>query len=225
MAVAPLVGGALGAVLGGVGLGLRELGTPTLVAGTVLVAGELLLTRGLHIDGLADTVDALGSYQGRERALQIMKEPAVGAFGVAAIAVTLLTQAACLGALLSRATDWTSRWATLAGIVGALAAGRLAATWGCRTGVPAARSGGLGALVAGTVPAPVALLGTLVVAACTVPAVPGRGWQGPLAVLVGLGSAALVQRQAVRRLGGITGDVLGALVVVAQTVVLVVLAV
>src|SRR5437763_12192843 len=84
MSLPPLVGAALGAVLAGAGLGLRWLGTPALVAGAVTVALGVLLTRGLHVDGLADTVDGLGSYRDAEGALEIMKKPDVGPFGVAA---------------------------------------------------------------------------------------------------------------------------------------------
>ena len=57
------------------------------------MAAWALLTRGLHLDGLADTVDALGSYAGKERALEIMKRPDVGPFGVAALVLVLLAHA------------------------------------------------------------------------------------------------------------------------------------
>jgi adenosylcobinamide-GDP ribazoletransferase len=83
--------------------------------------------------------------------------------------------------------------------------------------VPAARPEGLGALVAGTV-GPVALVvGTAAVALLAVPAVPGRPWQGPLAVVAALAVAAGLLNHVVRRLGGITGDVLGATVEIVTT--------
>jgi adenosylcobinamide-GDP ribazoletransferase len=213
MSVAPAVGAVLGLGEGAAALGLRALGAPPLVLGAVVVGLDALVTRGLHLDGLADTVDALGSYAGRERALQIMKSPEVGPFGVAALVLTLLVQAAAIGALAGR--PW---WALLAGIVAATAAGRLAAGWACRRGVPAARPDGLGALVAGTAGWVALGTGALAVAAVAVPAVPGRPWQGPLAVSLGLAAAQFVLRHAVRRLGGITGDVLGALVELTVTV-------
>jgi adenosylcobinamide-GDP ribazoletransferase len=212
MAYAPLVGALLGLVLGGVALGLRTLHAPGLVLGAVTVGLGAVLTRGLHLDGLADTVDGLGAYAGRERALEIMKSPEVGPFGVVALVLTLLTQAGAVAALASRA-PWV-------GLAAALATGRLAVTWACRRGVPAARPGGMGALVAGTVGWPELVVGSAGAAAVSLAAVPGRPWQGPLAVALGLGAAWLVRKHAVARLGGVTGDVLGALVEVTQTVTL-----
>jgi adenosylcobinamide-GDP ribazoletransferase len=207
MTVAPLVGAALGAVLAGLLIALTAAGSPASVAGGVTVAAAALLTRGLHLDGLADTVDALGSYRSGAGALEILKKPDIGPFGVAAIALVLLVQAAALAAL----TD--SGWA----VPVAFAAGRLAVPLACRRGVPAARPDGLGALVAESVPA-VALAGvTAAVAAAAVWAVPGRPWQGPLAVLAAAAAALLLVRHAVRRFGGLTGDIIGAAVEAATT--------
>jgi adenosylcobinamide-GDP ribazoletransferase len=205
MSLAPVVGAVLGAVIAAIGIGANRLGAPAVVAGSLVVAAGVLLTRGLHIDGLADTADALGSYRDRETALDIMKRPDVGAFGVAAIVLVLLTQVAAAGAIVGRAAP-----VALAGVVTAMAAGRLAITVGCRRGVPAARTGGLGALVAGTVGGPALAVGALAVLAVAVAAVPNRPWQGPLAVGLSLAVTVLLVHHAVRRLGGITGDVLGA---------------
>jgi adenosylcobinamide-GDP ribazoletransferase len=206
MSVAPAVGALLGLVLAGILAVLEAAGAPHLVAAGVTVAAGALLTRGLHLDGLADTVDALGSYRRGAAALDVMKKPDIGPFGVAAVALTLLVQAAAVAAL--------SPWA----LVTAWAAGRLAVTLACRRGVPAARPTGLGALVAGTVPVPVAVLLTTVVAAG---AALERRWQGPAAVLAAALVALLLVRHAVRRFGGITGDVIGAAVEVATTVALI----
>jgi adenosylcobinamide-GDP ribazoletransferase len=173
------------------------------------VAAGLLLTRGLHLDGLADTVDALGSYRSGDGALEIMKKPDIGPFGVAAIALTLLIQAAAISPAAA-VVAWT--------------AGRLGITLACRRGVPAARPEGLGALVAATVPVPVAAGLAVAVAAGAVWAVPGRPWQGPAAVAAALLAVLLLVRHAIRRFGGVTGDVLGAVAEVATTVTLVGLA-
>jgi adenosylcobinamide-GDP ribazoletransferase len=209
MAFAPLVGAAVGLAQGVVLVGLDAAGFPGLLAAVVAVGTGALLTRGLHLDGLADTVDALGAYAGRERALDIMRRPDIGPFGVVAIVFVLLAQVAALAA-----------GPTVVAVVSAAATGRLAIGWACRHGVPAARPDGLGALVAGTV-GPVALAaGTATVALLSVLAVPGRPWQGPLAVAAALAAGLLLTRHAVRRLGGVTGDVLGAVCELAVTVVL-----
>ncbi|NYH42510.1 adenosylcobinamide-GDP ribazoletransferase [Micromonospora jinlongensis] len=213
MALAPAVGALLGALLVGVLL-LTAAVAPPLVAAGVTVGAAALLTRGLHLDGLADTVDALGSYRRDAAALEIMKKPDVGPFGVVALVVVLLVQAAALAELAGR--SWP---ACVAAVVTATAAGRLGVTVACRRGVPAARPDGLGALVAGTV-GPLALaVGAVAVALLAVGAVPDRPWQGPLAVAVALAVALLLLNHVVRRLGGITGDVLGATVEVVTTLV------
>lgn len=224
MACAPLVGALLGALAGGVALGLRALHAPALVLGAVVVALDALLTRGMHLDGLADTVDGLGSYAGRQRALEIMRSPEVGPFGVAAIALAVLLQAASVAGISARAGAGSGGLELLASIAVASAAGRFAVTLACRRGVPAARPEGLGALVAGTVRWAFILPGAAGVCLLALVAVPAHRWQGPLAVVLALLVALLVQRHAVRRLGGISGDVLGALVQVTVTVTYLVLA-
>ncbi|MCU7725732.1 adenosylcobinamide-GDP ribazoletransferase [Actinoplanes sp. KI2] len=209
MGLAPAVGAVLGAVLAALLWALRSAGTPPLVAAAVTIAAAALLTRGMHLDGLADTVDALGSYRSGDAALQIMKKPDIGPFGVAAIALILLIQTAAV----------TGLGAT--GLIVAWAAGRLAITVACARGVPAARPEGLGALVAGTVPRPAAALIAAVVVVAAAAATPDRRWQGPAAVVASLAVVLALLRHCVRRFGGITGDVLGAVVEVATTVALV----
>jgi adenosylcobinamide-GDP ribazoletransferase len=209
MSVAPAVGAVLGALLGGLLWLLRSAHAPAPVAAGLTVAAAALLTRGMHLDGLADTVDALGSYRRGDEALAIMRKSDIGPFGVAAIALTLLVQAGALTAV------------TPGAVVVAWAAGRLAIPLACRRGVPAARPEGLGALVAGTVPVPVVVLGAVLVAGAAAAATPGRPWQGSLAVVAAGAAVLLVTGHAVRRFGGITGDVLGAVVEVATTVALV----
>ena len=82
MTIAPLVGALLGLVLA-VLLTLLDLaGAPRLVAAGLAVGAGALLTRGLHLDGLADTIDALGSYRRGAEALEIMKKPDIGPFGL-----------------------------------------------------------------------------------------------------------------------------------------------
>ncbi|REE99493.1 adenosylcobinamide-GDP ribazoletransferase [Thermomonospora umbrina] len=214
-----------------VGLVVGGTGALVMVAGDLLGLGGLLravlalgamavLTRALHLDGLADLADGLGSGRPAEGALEVMKRSDIGPFGVVTLLLVLLVQAAALA---------ESEHGAFAVAVAAVTA-RLAFPWACRAGVPAARQDGLGALVAGTVrPAGAALVTvvTLTAAAACGAAVDGvqGAVSGGLAVLLGVGAALLTLRRAVRRLGGVTGDVLGALAEIAATTSLIVLAV
>ncbi|PPK63071.1 adenosylcobinamide-GDP ribazoletransferase [Actinokineospora auranticolor] len=213
---APVVGVLLGGVVATLLYLLSLAGLPPLMSGLLAVGATALLTRGMHLDGLADTADGLGCYGPSERALAVMKDGGVGAFATVALVITIGVQAVALGAL-----GGTARWPA---VVYALVAGRAAFSWCCRRGVPPARPEGFGALVAGTQhPAvPAAWLAALVCAGPLV--VPGRPWLGPLAALLAAGAVALLTRHLVRRFGGVTGDVFGANAEVATTVVLVVCA-
>jgi adenosylcobinamide-GDP ribazoletransferase len=186
-----------------------------------------LLCRGLHLDGLADLADGLGSGQPAPVALEIMRRSDIGPFGTVTLILSLLIQVA---ALSQAESSGPGRGA--AALIAAVVTGRLALTWACRRGVPSARPDGLGALVAGTVRPAIPVLITVAAVAAAAAAVAVSttlasqplGWTLPLAVVAGLAAALVVQRHAVRRLGGITGDVLGALAEVAATVTLVVAA-
>lgn len=216
MALAPVIGAGIGAAAVGAGAALHALGASTLLGAAVGVTLAVVSTRGLHLDGLADTADGLGSYRDAESALAIMRKPDVGAFGVAAVVLSLMIQTAALSTVLTRPLP-----AALCAGAAALAGGRLAATLACRRGMPAARESGLGALVVGVVGWPAMLAGSMLVAALAVPAVPDRPWLGPVAAAAAVLVAVLLTRHAVRRLGGVTGDVLGANVECATTIALV----
>jgi adenosylcobinamide-GDP ribazoletransferase len=208
MALAPLA--VLPLALAGAGAGWLAARTswPPLLAGLVVVAVLALGTRALHLDGLADTVDGLGSGRDQERALEIMRRGDVVPMGVIALLLVLGGQAAAASVLVS-----TVDGAVL--LVVLIAASRASLLLGCRTGVPAARPGGLGAAVSGSVaPLPLAAIGALTTAAVTVTALLAGWpwWVGLTTMLVGGAVAYAVVRLAVRRLGGITGDVLGATV-------------
>ncbi|MGA5765613.1 adenosylcobinamide-GDP ribazoletransferase [Nonomuraea bangladeshensis] len=137
MTLAPVIGLALGAVAG---LPLLLPVHPLL--GAALAVGLLaLLTRGLHLDGLADLADGLGSGKPADQALGIMKKSDIGPFGVMTLLLVLLAEVAALA----------GTGAGYAALVTACVAGRLALTWACRPRVPAARPEGLGAAVAGSV--------------------------------------------------------------------------
>ena len=213
---APVVGALLGVAAGGVLIGCAALGVPG--AGLFAVGFLALVTRGMHVDGLADTADGLGCYGSPARALAVMREGGVGAFAVVALVVTLGTQAAALAALSARPA------VAIAATTLAAATGRAGFAWCARRGVPAARPGGLGAKVAGSQPSWVAPLWWTALAVAGIAAVPGRPWQGPLAVAVAAALVIALSAHTHRRLGGMTGDVLGAANEVAVTAALAVLA-
>ncbi|MBS2553667.1 adenosylcobinamide-GDP ribazoletransferase [Catenulispora sp. NL8] len=225
MAYAPVVGGVLGAAAGAVGAGLGWWTSSPIVAAAAGVATLAALTRGLHLDGLADTADGLGSAKPAPDALRIMKASDIGPFGVITLVLALLGQVLLLAAAWGRHGAWYGACA----IAVACVAGRLAVTWACRPGVPSARPDGLGAWVAGSVSRVaigVASIGALVTAGVAGVCVSqGARWLlWSAAVVLGVGVSAVLLRHTIRRFGGITGDVLGALVEVGFTAALVILA-
>jgi adenosylcobinamide-GDP ribazoletransferase len=228
MAWAPAVGLLLGVAAAAVLLiADHPLGTGSLTASGLAVASLALLSRGLHLDGLADLADGLGSGRPPAGALEVMRRSDIGPFGTVTLILTLLIQVAALSH-----AEAAGHGRGAAALITAVVTGRLAITWACRPGVGPARPDGLGALVAGSVRAPVAAAITVAVLGAAVAAVTVSttatgellGWTLPLAVITGLSAGFILQRHAVRRLGGITGDVLGALAEVATTVALLVAA-
>ncbi len=204
----PLVGAAVGAVVALSLAGARELWSYPLAAG-VAVAVDLAITGMLHVDGLADSADGLLPHLDRERRLEVMRQPDTGSFALGTVVIVVLL-----------------RWASLAD--GTVEPWSLVAVW-CvsRTAaaavpalVPYARSTGLASAF---------LTGTgRWIGLAILPALGLLGWsQGALGVLAGLvavaTTAALVGWARVR-LGGFTGDVLGAGILLSETAALLVLA-
>ncbi|AOS65154.1 adenosylcobinamide-GDP ribazoletransferase [Actinoalloteichus hymeniacidonis] len=210
IALAPLVGGLLGALGIGVLAGATLLGIDPTVAGLLTVGALTLSTRAMHLDGLADTADGLGCYGDRQRALAVMRDGGAGPFAVVALILVLGIQAACYAALATAGSWWI--------VPVALATGRAAFGWCCRRGVPAARPDGLGAMVAGS-QAPGLVVGWWAVLALAATA--ACGWFGLAGAVAALGMTVLLSAHTTRRFGGVTGDVLGAASEAATTIVLV----
>lgn len=205
----PVVGFLVGGAVGGVWWGAGEVWSP-LVAAALAVTADLALTGMLHLDGLADAADGLLPHLERRRRLEVMRRPDVGAYGVAAVGAVLLLRWSALASVspepLAVAGLWSASRAAMA----------VAATT-----VPYARERGLASAFrpAGWV-APLVLGAGLGGAGAAV----GVGPVGAAAVAsVGAAAAAVVALARVR-VGGFTGDVLGAAGVTGETVGLLVVA-
>ncbi|MGH3669181.1 MAG: adenosylcobinamide-GDP ribazoletransferase [Pseudonocardiaceae bacterium] len=214
---APVVGAGVGLLAAGALAGLHALGAPPLLAGLAVVAALAGLTRGIHLDGLADTADGLGCYGEPHRALEVMRDGSTGPFGVVALVLVLTTQAVSLGALAGSGR--------LIPVVLAMIAGRATFSWCARKGVPQARPSGIGALVAGSQLPAVAVFWAMLLLLGGLVAVPSRPWHGTLAVALAALVVVAGAAHTHRRFGGVTGDVLGAASELATTVVLAVCAV
>ena len=203
----PVVGGVLGLLAGLVADALVP-ALPAVAAGALAVGVTALLTGALHLDALADTADALGGTS-RERALEIMRDHAIGAFGAVALVVVCLVDASVLGALAGTGD------AALAGLV-AGAAGR-AAILPLARALPYARSGpGQGRVLDG-----LGWAGVLVGVAIAALAAGIGGWPGVTALGAAAAVALLAGLWCRAWLRGVTGDTLGATAKLCETAALV----
>jgi adenosylcobinamide-GDP ribazoletransferase len=200
----PLVGLVIGGLTWLAWRGLTLI-LPPLVAGVLTLVLWVLLSGGLHLDGLADCCDGLLAATTRERRLEIMKDPRLGTFGGTGLLLILLLKAAALSSLTPSAglglllAATLSRWCILpAGLL------------------PLARPGGMGADFAS------GLRRGAIFSAALLPLglVLLLGGQAIYATLAGVLAASAVLWLAQSRIGGVTGDVFGALVEVIETVVL-----
>jgi adenosylcobinamide-GDP ribazoletransferase len=196
--------------------------TRQMLAAALAVGVLALLTGALHLDGLADTADGLGSRRPAGEALAIMRRSDIGPFGVAALLFTVVVQITALATV-------APGWPDAAALAVAVVTGRAAVVLATGPGSPAARPDGFGALVAGATTARARVtVAAAVLAVTAVTAAAGWGWypalRGIIAVLAGLCAGDLLRRLARRRLGGMTGDVFGAVVEVSCAAVLLALA-
>lgn len=207
----PVVGALVGAAAGGVVVLGDAAGLSSAVSGALGLVAAILLTRGLHEDGLADTADGLGVHGTRERRLAAMKDSAVGAHGALAMACALLVAALALTGLDA---EHAVRALVAAHVLSRTAMVLTAAT------LPNARTeGGLGR---GLVVTPPAALVASVIAVAGVLAVAGVS-DGAVALVAALVVAALAGTVQLRVFGGRTGDTLGAVGKLVEVAVLVAL--
>lgn len=212
--LAPAAALPLGLFVTAVGVLGARASLPPLAVGLLAVAAVALATRVLHWDGLSDVADGLTASHDRERSLQVMKSGTAGPAGVIAVVLVAGLQVAGMAPLLT-----TTEGAVTAGV--AVVAARWALLITCARGVPAARPDGLGAAFAGAVPRGLALVAWLVAAALLWVL---TDWRGAGAAVVAVVVVALLTWHAIRRLGGVTGDVYGAAIELAAAVLLIGLA-
>ena len=217
MVLAPLAVVPLAAAAALMAWGAALVGLPELIVGLLVVAVLALGSRAMHLDGLADTVDGLGSGWDQKRALQVMRLGDIGAMGAVALVIVIGLQATAIG----RVAD-DLRGAILIGVV--VCASRGALTLVCRSGVPAARADGLGVTVAGSVPW-IATFGSWLVLAIVLGlsqvALQGSYAAGVVSAVAAVIVVTLLVQWCVRRLGGVTGDVMGASIELAFTVMII----
>jgi adenosylcobinamide-GDP ribazoletransferase len=213
MIIAPLAVLPLAAAVALVGWLGEAVGLPSLAIGLLVVGGLALGSRALHLDGLVDTIDGFGSGWTPERSLMVMRSGDVGPMGVVALIVVIGLQATAIGQLIQGLAG-----ALLAGVV--VCCSRAALCLTCVRGVPAARGDGLGVAVASSVPRAAA-------AACWLAVLlimSGAAWltghgpaSGVLATAVAALLVAVLVYRCLHRLGGVTGDVMGAAIEIAFT--------
>jgi adenosylcobinamide-GDP ribazoletransferase len=201
----PLVGALLGLALGAAWwLAVRV--WPATVAAAIIVIADLAATGMLHVDGLADSADGLLPHLSRQRRLEVMAEPDVGAFGVAVVGAALVARFAALSVIRPAPL--------LLGTLYCCSRTAMAATVE-RIGYARA-PGGLASAFQGA-KVPTALV-VVVAAACVAVAGVWSLPAGPVVIAAAATAFAAVIALGVRRLGGYTGDVLGAAGVIAETV-------
>lgn len=207
----PLVGLLFGAILWAVSWLL--LGTPTLLHAALLLSVWVLLSGGLHLDGLADSADAwLGGFGDRERTLTIMKDPRSGPIAVVTLVLVLLLKFSALLALIGQPHS-------LALIIVPLI-GR-SALLGLFLTTPYVRAGGLGQALADHLPRSA---GKQVLAVSALACVLIAGVSGVLALVLAALGFVWLRQVMLRRLGGTTGDTAGAMLELLEVAVLVGLA-
>ncbi|MDW3214032.1 MAG: adenosylcobinamide-GDP ribazoletransferase [Ilumatobacteraceae bacterium] len=205
-----VVGVLIGAAVGGVAAGLTEL-VPVAVAAACAVAAGLLITGAFHEDGLADIADAFGGGWTVERRLEILKDSRHGTYGVAALSSSIVLRVVCAASIAGPA-------ALFAAFVAAHGLGRVSAVAAMKAAPPATESG-LGVSAVSSLRAAPTIVG-LTTATGAVALVSGW-WVLPFLGAAVVGTAAVVAL-AVRKIGGLAGDVLGAVEQIVECLVLVV---
>jgi len=201
--VFPLVGALLGLAVGATAVALAGRLSAVVAAPFALIVGALL-TGAMHLDALADTADALGA-RSRAHALEIMRDPRIGSYGTTAIVLCLLLESAALATI--------ARAGNVGPVVAAFALSRAAAP-AVACVLPPARSGqSLAQPLAGRHVIR-AVVGLVLASTTTLGLAPHEAPRLILASAACLAAAAIVSA---RRFAGVTGDTLGATILITET--------
>ena len=207
----PLVGLLFGGLLWGLSALLA--GAPLMLHAALLLTVWVLLSGGLHLDGLADSADAwLGGFGDRERTLTIMKDPRSGPIAVVTLVLALLLKFCALLALIEQQNGMVLLVAPLIGRSALLAVFLT---------TPYVRAGGLGQALADHLPR---RAGWWVLGLSALGCVMLAGYAGLWALVLATAGFVWLRRVVMRRLGGTTGDTAGALLELLEVLVLVGLA-
>lgn len=205
--------------------------TPTLydvtpiLGGTLIMVAAQMLTRAMHLDGLADVADALGSYKPPEGAREVLRDPSTGPMGVGSIVLTMLTTTTAFAVIVASVlAQWSAGqlWPGVVALCLPFVASRAAATTACWRGFPPFSNSGFGSLTAGT-------QSTVTVTCWWILLLAVSGWVvglvGVVACALSFGVTLLLTRHCVKRFGGVNGDVFGAVIEIACAVCAVALAI
>lgn len=202
----PIAGAVIALPIALIAAALTIIVAPPFLAASLIVGLQLMITGALHEDGLADTADGLGAGRDRERALAIMKDSRTGVFGVVALVMTLLVRVAALATLVVILPPEALALALIA----IAAASRAAMVWHWHM-LPPARSDGLAVSMGRPAPKS-ARLALFLAALIALPLLPIAA--GPIAALVAVACALaaffVFTGRTRTRLGGATGDTIGA---------------
>jgi adenosylcobinamide-GDP ribazoletransferase len=209
----PLIGACLWTIAIATALGLSSF-LPTTIAAIVGVGVMVVSTGALHFDGLMDSADGLFGGHVPARRLEIMRDSRVGSFGVLAAVLTLFVQVVAIEMLIGSSTGWLPALAVALAVGGS---SRLAMVWSLWR-FPSARPDGLSAMMRGAVHSSSVAVAVGVAASIALPS-------GGVFAVASIGGAVILSeaigRYAVGRLGGLTGDIYGAIGILVESAALI----
>jgi cobalamin 5'-phosphate synthase/cobalamin synthase len=209
----PLVGALLGTVYAAVAILFSPL-FPPLVTAVLVVALDAVLTGAMHFDALADTADGFGAGRMRDDVLRIMRDHSIGSYGACALMLAIALKVAAIGALIGTP-------AAIPALLLAPAHGRWSAVFSSALAAYARPATDDTSKSVGS-PARFIGYGELVIATATLlpAALSFRPWRGAAALLFGAVAVAGWTWHCRRKIGGVTGDTLGAGIGISECIVL-----